>query len=129
MAARLAAAAEQMDNWHGVELNLSCPNVAEGGHDFGRDPGTVAACVDAARDHLPDRALLVKLTPNVTDIAQMAGAVVDASFMSARALSDFLAKQIEETKAEAASLYQSLPDLPLIDTSSWLPDWVTGAEG
>ena len=55
-----------------MELNLSCPNVAEGGHDFGRDPATVAACVAAARPHLPDRALLAKLTPNVADIAALA---------------------------------------------------------
>jgi dihydroorotate dehydrogenase len=52
-------------HWHGVELNLSCPNVAEGGHDFGSDPDTVAACVAAARAALPDRALIAKLTPNV----------------------------------------------------------------
>lgn len=38
-------------------------------------------------------------------------------------------EQIESTKAEAASLYQSLPDVPYIDTSRWLPTWVTGEEG
>ncbi len=72
MTERLAAAARRMDCWHGVELNLSCPNVAEGGHDFGRDPDTVRACVEAARPHLPDRILLAKLTPNVAGIAALA---------------------------------------------------------
>ena len=37
-------------------------------------------------------------------------------------------EQIESTKNEAAGLYQSLPDVPYIDTSSWLPSWITGAE-
>ena len=74
MAARLHAAARGMPGWHGVELNLSCPNVAEGGHDFGRNPDTVRACVEAARPHLPDRALVAKLTPNVDSIAPLAEA-------------------------------------------------------
>jgi len=64
--------------WHGVELNLSCPNVAEGGHDFGSDPATIAACVSAARRHLPDRALVAKLTPNVARLAPLAAAAADA---------------------------------------------------
>jgi dihydroorotate dehydrogenase (NAD+) catalytic subunit len=78
MAERLAAAAADCRHWHGVELNLSCPNVAEGGHDFGARSGTVAACVAAARPHLPDRALLAKLTPNTADIAELATAAAEA---------------------------------------------------
>lgn len=74
MAARLNECGAGMTHWHGVELNLSCPNVAEGGHDFGRDPETVARCVAAARPHLTDRALLAKLTPNVADIGTLATA-------------------------------------------------------
>lgn len=78
MAARLMARGAGCRHWHGVELNLSCPNVAEGGHDFGADPATVAACVAAARRHLPDRALLAKLTPNTADIAALARAAGEA---------------------------------------------------
>lgn len=78
MAARLHAVGGGFRHWHGVEINLSCPNVAEGGHDFGRDPATVYDCMAAARTHLPDRALLAKLTPNVTDIASLAKAAADA---------------------------------------------------
>lgn len=37
-------------------------------------------------------------------------------------------EQIADTKAEAAGLYQSLPDVPFIDARSWLPTWVTGEE-
>ena len=54
MAARLHESASGYAHWHGVEVNLSCPNVAEGGHDFGRDPSTVADCVSAARGQLPE---------------------------------------------------------------------------
>ncbi len=77
MARELQETACNLENWHGVELNLSCPNVAEGGIDFGRDPDTVRACVEAARPHLPDRALLAKLTPNVARIAPLAAAARD----------------------------------------------------
>jgi hypothetical protein len=75
---RLHEHASGFAHWHGVELNLSCPNVAEGGHDFGSAPATVARCVAAARAWLPDRALLAKITPNVADIAQLALAARDA---------------------------------------------------
>jgi dihydroorotate dehydrogenase (NAD+) catalytic subunit len=75
---RLHGVAAGFKHWHGVEINLSCPNVAEGGHDFGSDPETVALCVAAARSPLPDRALLVKLTPNVADIASLAAASAQA---------------------------------------------------
>ncbi len=74
MAAQLQRVAADIACWHGIELNLSCPNIAEGGHDFGSDPATVRACVAAARSHLADRALLAKLTPNVTKIAPLAEA-------------------------------------------------------
>jgi len=78
MAEQLHAAGHGHACWHGVELNLSCPNVAEGGHDFGSDPATVAQCVAAARRHLPDRALIAKLTPNVARIAPLAAAAAEA---------------------------------------------------
>ena len=78
MCAALQETAAAFRHWHGVELNLSCPNVAEGGHDFGRNPHTVARCVEVARRQLPDRALLAKLTPNVADIGELARAAGEA---------------------------------------------------
>lgn len=78
MTAALQRSAGGYEHWHGVEINLSCPNVAEGGHDFGRDPATVARCVSAARDALPGRALLAKLTPNTAEIASLAEAAAAA---------------------------------------------------
>jgi dihydroorotate dehydrogenase (NAD+) catalytic subunit len=95
MAARLHEAAAGFEHWHGVEINLSCPNVAEGGHDFGRDPTTVAACVQAARAHLPDRALLAKLTPNVTDIADLATAAAAAGADAVSAINTVIGLEVD----------------------------------
>jgi len=95
MCARLHEVGRSFRHWHGVEINLSCPNVAEGGHDFGRDPATVAACVAAARDHLPDRALLVKLTPNVTDIAGLAAAAAEAGADAVSAINTVIGLEVD----------------------------------
>jgi dihydroorotate dehydrogenase (NAD+) catalytic subunit len=61
----------------GIELNISCPNVSAGGMEFGVDPelaATVTSAVKAATN-LP---LIVKLSPNVTDIKEIALAVEQA---------------------------------------------------
>jgi len=59
-----------------IELNLSCPNVA-GGVDFAVDPQITHAAVSAARKACR-QPLIAKLTPNVTDVAPIAQAAVDA---------------------------------------------------
>ncbi|PLX84709.1 MAG: dihydroorotate dehydrogenase [Desulfuromonas sp.] len=61
----------------GVELNISCPNVKQGGIVFGTDPEAAAAVVGVVRQRLA-KPLIVKLTPNVTDITVMARAVEEA---------------------------------------------------
>jgi len=60
-----------------AELNISCPNVKAGGIVFGTDPDAAAEVVALVRRHLR-QPLIVKLTPNVTDIAVMARAVEEA---------------------------------------------------
>ncbi len=60
-----------------LELNLSCPNVPRGGLEFGVDPATVSQLVAAVRREWP-RTLLVKLSPNVTDIVALAQAAANA---------------------------------------------------
>lgn len=95
MVSRLHQAAMGFVHWHGVEINLSCPNVAEGGHDFGRDPDTVAACVVAARQNLPDRALLAKLTPNVTDISALATAASTAGADAVSAINTVIGLEVD----------------------------------
>lgn len=64
---RLAARSEIA----GIELNVSCPNVASEGETFGCDPGLTARVVRAARS-ATDKTLIVKLSPNVTDICAVA---------------------------------------------------------
>lgn len=95
MAAVLQKKAEGFAHWHGVELNLSCPNVAEGGHDFGRDPAMVESCVAAAREHLPDRALLAKLTPNVTDIVGLAKAAAGGGADAVSAINTMIGLDVD----------------------------------
>lgn len=58
------------------ELNVSCPNVAEGGMSLGVDPGAVRQLTKAVRN-VTDKPLIVKLTPNVTDIVAPARAARD----------------------------------------------------
>lgn len=60
----------------GLEVNISCPNVKEGGMIFGSDP-RMAAVVTRAVRQATSKPILVKLTPMVTDIVAIARAVVD----------------------------------------------------
>ena len=61
-----------------LEINISCPNVREGGVLFGQDPIQAAAVASAVRARAGDLPVLVKLSPNVADIALIARAVEDA---------------------------------------------------
>lgn len=60
-----------------LELNISCPNVKCGGIQFGTDPVMAAAMVKAIK-HVARKPVIVKLSPNVTDIVAMAVACEDA---------------------------------------------------
>jgi dihydroorotate dehydrogenase (NAD+) catalytic subunit len=60
----------------GVELNVSCPNVKDG-LTFGTDPDLLRGLTRACKDALPDKPLMVKLSPNVPDIAVTAAAAVE----------------------------------------------------
>ena len=76
----------------GYELNISCPNIANG-LDYGRDPAAAARLVAAARARTP-RHLMVKLSPNVTDIAMVARAVEDAGADSVSAVNTYVGMKI-----------------------------------
>ncbi|MBQ9462435.1 MAG: dihydroorotate dehydrogenase [Bacteroidales bacterium] len=60
-----------------IELNISCPNVHGGGMAFGTDPGAAAEVTEAVRS-VCSKPLVVKLSPNVTDIVSVARACEDA---------------------------------------------------
>ena len=61
----------------GIEVNISCPNVKEGGIVFGTDPEQAARVTQEVKKHTK-KPVIVKLSPNVTDITQMARAVEEA---------------------------------------------------
>lgn len=60
-----------------IEMNISCPNVKQGGASFGTSCENAAAVTRAVRDHC-HKPLMVKLTPNVSNIGDIAAAVEDA---------------------------------------------------
>jgi len=60
-----------------IEVNISCPNVKQGGLLFGTDPSAAAAVVAAVRKAV-SKPVIAKLTPNVTDIAAIARACIEA---------------------------------------------------
>lgn len=72
--AECAARINELDNIPAIELNISCPNVRQGGMAFGVTCAGAASVVMAVRARY-DKTMIVKLSPNVTDIAEIARAV------------------------------------------------------
>ena len=72
--AECAARLNHLDKVPGIELNISCPNVKEGGMAFGTSACSAAEVVKAVRKAY-DKTIIVKLSPNVTDITEIARAV------------------------------------------------------
>ena len=72
--AECAARIDALDHIPGIELNISCPNVKDGGMAFGVTCEDAASVVRAVRQRY-HKTLIVKLSPNVTDIASIAKAV------------------------------------------------------
>ena len=74
---KVCARLESIECIAAFELNVSCPNVS-GGLDFGADPKRLHGLVSAVRKRVQRAKLIVKLSPNVTDIAETAAAAVEA---------------------------------------------------
>jgi dihydroorotate dehydrogenase (NAD+) catalytic subunit len=79
----------------GFELNISCPNVAKGGISFGRDPCQVTEITAAVRKAAGGKTLIVKLSPNVTDISTTARAAVEAGADALSLINTFTAMVID----------------------------------
>jgi len=60
-----------------LEVNVSCPNVKEGGVAFGQDPAQIARVTEAVKKRAGNKPVMVKLSPNVTDITVCARAAAD----------------------------------------------------
>ena len=72
--AECAARIDELDNIPAIELNISCPNVRDGGMAFGVTCAGAESVVRAVRERY-HKTLIVKLSPNVTDITEIARAV------------------------------------------------------
>jgi dihydroorotate dehydrogenase (NAD+) catalytic subunit len=83
-----------------LEINISCPNVKQGGMVFGVEEESAAAVVASVKQNT-DKPIITKLSPNVTDIASMARAV-------------------EQAGTDAISLINTLQGM-VIDIHSWRP--------
>ena len=84
----------QADGIAAYELNVSCPNVHAGGMAFGSDPGSLEYLVNRARS-ASSRPLIVKLSPNVTSVANMAKIAADAGADAISMTNTFLAMSID----------------------------------
>ncbi len=76
------------------ELNVSCPNTVAGGIQFGSDPRSLDELVNTAK-HVSRRPLIVKLSPNVTSIAQMAYVAQEAGADGISLVNTFVAMAID----------------------------------
>lgn len=89
----------------GIEVNISCPNVKAGGLAFGVDPTIAYNVVKAVRKHF-NRTVVVKLSPNVTDITIIAKSVEDAGADAVSLINTLtaLSINIETQRAELANI-------------------------
>ena len=91
--AQVAARIEDIDAVSGIEVNISCPNIKAGGMAFGVDPQAAFNVVSLVRKNTT-KFLMVKLSPNVTDISE-------------------IARKVEAAGADAISLINTLSALAI----------------
>ena len=107
--ARLAAAMEELEGIDALEVNVSCPNVKDGGMAFGVCPESVAEVTRAVKNQtgLP---VWVKLTPNVTSPAPIAQAAVEAGADAISLINTLMALAINPRtrKPRLANVYGGL---------------------
>ena len=94
---KTAAMIDELDNIPAIELNISCPNVKKGGMGFGTNPDMAAQVVAEVRK-LYHKTLIVKLTPNVTSVVDIAKAVEEAGADSVSLINTLLGMAIDVEK-------------------------------
>ena len=87
----------ELENIPAIELNISCPNVKQGGMAFGVTASGAAEVVKAVRE-VYKKTLIVKLSPNVTDITEIARAVEGAGADSVSLINTLLGMAIDAEK-------------------------------
>ena len=93
----VAAKINELEKIPGIELNISCPNVKLGGMAFGTIPSTATEVTLAVRK-VYKKVLMVKLSPNVTSITDMAKAVVDGGADAITLINTLLGMKIDAEK-------------------------------
>lgn len=94
-----AARINKLDRIPAIELNISCPNVKHGGMAFGTTVQGAASVVKAVRKKY-DKTLIVKLSPNVTDITEIARAVEDEGADSVSLINTLMGMAIDIEKRQ-----------------------------
>ena len=89
---------DEVEEIAGLEVNISCPNVKEGGITFGTDAKQVSQVVSAVRQVVKRCTLVVKLSPNVTDILEPARAAVEAGAQCLSLVNTFMSLAIDIEK-------------------------------
>jgi dihydroorotate dehydrogenase (NAD+) catalytic subunit len=85
---------EEIDGISGIEVNISCPNVKKGGIAFGVKPKSAYKVTKAVREKT-SKTLIVKLSPNVTDISEIAVSAVDAGADSISLINTIMGMSID----------------------------------
>ena len=106
--ARLSSVINGLEGIFGIEVNISCPNVEKGGAAFGADPKQAFRVVQKVRE-ATDKFVMVKLSPNVTDITK-------------------IAVSVEKAGADAVSLINTLAGLA-VDADTATPVLANGTGG
>jgi len=88
----LSKITSERDEIAALEVNISCPNVKQGGMQFGQDEKSAAKVCEAVKRHAGSKVVIVKLSPNVTDIKK-------------------IAKSVELAGADAISLINTIPGM------------------
>ena len=95
-----AARINELDNIPAIELNISCPNVKDGGMAFGTTREGAASVVREVRRRY-NKTLIVKLSPNVTNIAEIARAVEDEGADSVSLINTLMGMAIDIEKRKS----------------------------
>lgn len=90
----LARRLDPFEEIQGLEVNISCPNVKEGGMAFGTDKTAACRLVEAIRS-VTSKPLIVKLSPNVTDIIEIARGVEEAGADALSLVNTFMGMAID----------------------------------
>ena len=106
---QLAARLNGEEKVAALEVNISCPNVKQGGVAFGTDPDMAHRVTKGVRQHFK-RPVIVKLSPNVTDIAEIARAVEEAGADALSLINTVLgmAIDIHSAKPKLANIFGGL---------------------